>query len=113
MQQYQAMNGSSIEAMGDDEEALDPFRQSIDIVVVYCIAYGIVFVVGLVGNLFVLLAVVKYPNMHSITNYLICNLAVADLLIIVFCLPSTLMVNVLTGKNQSIFQYIFFISPLY
>ena len=53
--------------------------------------------VGLVGNTFVVAAVVMYPGMRSITNFFITSLAIADLLIICFCLPATLMNNVLTG----------------
>jgi hypothetical protein len=64
---------------------------------VFSIAYGCVFLVGTVGNLFVVLAVVFNQSMRNITNYLIMNLACADLLIMLFCLPTTLMNNVLCG----------------
>ncbi|XP_061385399.1 neuropeptide SIFamide receptor-like [Danaus plexippus] len=61
---------------------------------VYCIAYLLVFVVGLVGNCFVIAVVYRSPRMRTVTNFFIVNLAVADILVIVFCLPATLMSNI-------------------
>ena len=49
----------------------------------------------MVGNTFVVLAVATNSNMRNITNYFIANLAIADLLIMLLCLPSTLMNNTL------------------
>lgn len=51
-----------------------------------------------IGNSFVVAAVVMYPGMRNITNFFITSLAIADLLIIIFCLPATLMNAILTGK---------------
>ncbi|XP_061397673.1 neuropeptide SIFamide receptor [Musca vetustissima] len=62
--------------------------------IVYCIAYVIVFLVGLVGNSFVIAVVLRMRNMRTVTNYFIVNLAIADILVIVFCLPATLMSNI-------------------
>lgn len=47
----------------------------------------IVFIVGLVGNTLVCVAVYKNHTMRTVTNYFIVNLAVADFLVILFCLP--------------------------
>ncbi|XP_067684552.1 allatostatin-A receptor-like [Haliotis asinina] len=51
--------------------------------------FGVVFILGLIGNLLVLLVVLFYQNMRNTTNILILSLAVADLFFIVFCLPFT------------------------
>jgi len=53
--------------------------------------FSLIAVVGLVGNLLVVMVVVAGGRrlMHSTTNVLITNLAVADLLFIVFCVPFT------------------------
>lgn len=51
--------------------------------------FGLIAVVGLVGNALVVLVVACNPQMRSTTNILIINLAIADLLFIVFCVPST------------------------
>lgn len=74
------------------------YRHSTPIIFVYCIAYLIVFMVGLVGNLFVIAVVYRSPRMRTVTNFFIVNLAVADILVIVFCLPATLMSNIFVRK---------------
>ncbi|VDO91091.1 unnamed protein product [Haemonchus placei] len=51
------------------------------------------------GNVFVVLAVVSQSQLRSTTDYLISSLAMADLLIIIFCLPTTLLNNILTGSK--------------
>lgn len=40
--------------------------------------YGIVFVVGLMGNTLVIYVVLRYTKMQTVTNLYILNLAVAD-----------------------------------
>lgn len=74
------------------------YRHSLLMTVVYCIAYVIVFLVGLVGNSFVIAVVLRMRNMRTVTNYFIVNLAIADILVIVFCLPATLMSNIFVRK---------------
>ena len=48
-----------------------------------------VFVSGLVGNSLVCLSVYRNKSLQTITNYYIVNLAVADFLVILICLPPT------------------------
>lgn len=74
------------------------YRHSFTMNVVYCVAYCIVFIVGLIGNSFVIAVVLRAPRMRTVTNYFIVNLAIADILVIVFCLPATLMSNVFVRK---------------
>jgi hypothetical protein len=52
-------------------------------------AHFIVFVVGLIGNALVCVAVFRNTSMRTVTNYFIVNLAVADFMVILFCLPPT------------------------
>ncbi|XP_030768167.1 neuropeptide SIFamide receptor-like [Sitophilus oryzae] len=70
------------------------YRHSAAMTAVYCVAYILVFAVGLVGNFFVIAVVIRSPRMRTVTNFFIVNLAVADILVIVFCLPATLMSNI-------------------
>ena len=56
--------------------------------------YIIVFVVGLVGNFLVCLAVWRNHHMRTVTNYFIVNLAIADFLVILVCLPPTVLGDV-------------------
>ncbi|RZF46225.1 hypothetical protein LSTR_LSTR010887 [Laodelphax striatellus] len=53
------------------------------------ILFGIIVILGLFGNLLVVIVVAANQQMRSTTNLLIINLAVADLLFIVFCVPFT------------------------
>lgn len=56
--------------------------------------HSVVFVLGLVGNALVCLAVYRNHSMRTVTNYFIVNLAVADLLVILICLPPTVVWDV-------------------
>ncbi|CAD6233774.1 GSCOCG00007270001-RA-CDS [Cotesia congregata] len=71
------------------------YRHSVAMTAVYCVAYMLVFSIGLVGNSFVIAVVYRSPRMRTVTNFFIVNLAVADVLVIVFCLPATLVGNIL------------------
>lgn len=70
------------------------YRHPASLTIGYCIAYSFVFIVGLIGNSFVIAVVLRAPKMRTVTNYFIVNLALADILVIVFCLPATLMSNI-------------------
>lgn len=59
------------------------------VVIVVPIFFGIIFLLGLIGNMFVVIVVAANPTMRSTTNVLILNLAIADLLFIIFCIPFT------------------------
>ena len=57
-------------------------------------AYFVVFTAGVGGNFLVAFVVWKNPLMRTVTNYFIANLAVADVLVILFCLPTTVIDDV-------------------
>uniref|UniRef100_A0A182T6R9 G-protein coupled receptors family 1 profile domain-containing protein n=1 Tax=Anopheles maculatus TaxID=74869 RepID=A0A182T6R9_9DIPT len=86
--------GNSNNTAGPFEEYELFYRHSYTMTAVYCVAYFIVFIVGLVGNSFVIAVVFRAPRMRTVTNFFIVNLALADVLVIVFCLPATLMSNI-------------------
>lgn len=77
------------------------YRHTMAMTAVYCVAYLLVFALGLVGNFFVIAVVFRSPRMRTVTNFFIVNLAVADILVIVFCLPATLMSNIFVRKYCS------------
>lgn len=56
--------------------------------------HAVVFVGGLVGNALVCVAVYCNHTMRTVTNYFIVNLAVADFLVILVCLPPTVIWDV-------------------
>lgn len=53
------------------------------------VIFAFVVLIGFVGNVLVILVVAKNHQMQNSTNTLIINLAFADLLFIVFCVPFT------------------------
>lgn len=57
--------------------------------IVVPILFGLVVFIGLIGNALVVLVVACNQQMRNTTNILIINLAIADLLFIVFCVPFT------------------------
>ena len=57
-------------------------------------AYAVVFVIGLVGNFLVCFAVWRNRSMRTITNYFIVNLAIADFLVVLICLPPTVLEDI-------------------
>ncbi|XP_031788172.1 allatostatin-A receptor isoform X1 [Nasonia vitripennis] len=57
--------------------------------VVVPIFFGLIGILGLLGNSLVVIVVAANPGMRSTTNILIINLAVADLLFVLFCIPFT------------------------
>ncbi|XP_023710282.1 allatostatin-A receptor isoform X1 [Cryptotermes secundus] len=70
-----------------EQESLVMIQKIVSIVVP--ILFGLIVLVGLFGNALVVLVVAANQQMRSTTNLLIINLAVADLLFIVFCVPFT------------------------
>ena len=68
--------------------------------VVITAGYSLVFLVGLGGNLLVTMAVLRgdHEMRQSVTNIFLVNLAVADLLVIITCLPFTLVTNIIHRK---------------
>lgn len=56
--------------------------------------YVAVFVVGVLGNFLVCFVVWSDPKMRSVTNLFIVNLSVADFLVLLICLPTTVLGDV-------------------
>ncbi|XP_076235966.1 neuropeptides capa receptor isoform X2 [Calliopsis andreniformis] len=56
------------------------------------LAYVIIFVTGIAGNLITFIVIIKNTNMQNVTNYYLFNLAVSDVLFLIFGLPSELSV---------------------
>lgn len=56
--------------------------------------HAVVFIIGLIGNALVCIAVYRNHSMRTVTNYFIVNLAVADFMVILICLPPTVLWDV-------------------
>lgn len=52
------------------------------------------FVIGIIGNLLVIIVVAKNAHMRTITNIFIVNLAIGDFLVILICLPPSVITDI-------------------
>ena len=66
-----------------------------------CIAYFIILFGSLIGNVLVICVVILNRQMRTVTNYLIANMAVADLLLTAFNMPVTIRVIVTRSMDWS------------
>ncbi|XP_046821115.1 allatostatin-A receptor-like isoform X4 [Vespa crabro] len=85
-------NGTYIENCKEFE--LDEIGYDRDLIekivrVIVPVFFGMIGILGLIGNTLVVIVVAANPGMRSTTNILIINLAVADLLFVIFCIPFT------------------------
>jgi len=53
--------------------------------------YTLLFVLGVAGNLLVIVVVWRHPDMRSSTNCFIVNLSVSDTLVLIVCMPTSLV----------------------
>ncbi|XP_075587813.1 allatostatin-A receptor isoform X2 [Dermatophagoides farinae] len=76
--------------MDNNNNNVNPFETLQKVVsIIVPILFAVIVIVGLVGNSLVVIVVKCNPQMYSTTNLLIINLAIADLLFIIFCVPFT------------------------
>ncbi|XP_076062852.1 substance-K receptor-like isoform X2 [Oratosquilla oratoria] len=73
----------------------DLYRVPTGIVVLLSLFYGSISLIAVIGNALVMWIVATSRKMHSVTNYFIANLALADIIIALFAIPfQTVSVNV-------------------
>lgn len=65
---------------------------------IFIVSYLLIFLVCMVGNGVVCFIVLRSKNMRTVTNLFILNLAISDLLVGIFCMPTTLLDNIITGQ---------------
>lgn len=76
------------------------YQHSLPVAAALTVAYLFIFLLCMVGNGLVCLIVLENRRMRTVTNLFILNLAVSDLLVGVFCIPTTLVDNLITGNTQ-------------
>lgn len=69
------------------ETTIGPRRGPLGAVIAVTCVYGFIFLSGIFGNVCTCLVITKNKYMHTATNYYLCNLAIADLLLLVVGLP--------------------------
>ncbi|XP_071745252.1 orexin receptor type 2 isoform X2 [Lepeophtheirus salmonis] len=79
------------------EEDYDVYQSYISVdkfeTVLICLI-AVVFICGIIGNALVFIAVTTTKSMQSVTNIFIVNLAMADMLVMIFCVPPTVIWDV-------------------
>lgn len=88
-QQQQSPIGCYEDELMEEELDFDQVLVQSIVQVVVPIFFGLIGILGLLGNSLVVIVVAANPGMRSTTNILIINLAVADLLFVLFCIPFT------------------------
>lgn len=76
------------------------YQHSLYVAASYILAYSFIFLLCMVGNILVCLIVLENRRMRTVTNLFILNLAISDLLVGIFCIPTTLVDNLITGKHM-------------
>lgn len=74
------------------------YQHSSPVAAMFIVAYVLIFLLCMAGNTLVCFIVLKNRNMRTVTNVFILNLAVSDLLVGIFCMPTTLVDNLITGE---------------
>ncbi|XP_060624818.2 neuropeptide FF receptor 1 [Anolis sagrei] len=73
------------------------YQHSSPVAAMFIVAYTLIFFMCMVGNLLVCFIVLKNRQMRTVTNIFILNLAISDVLVGIFCMPTTLVDNLITG----------------
>ncbi|XP_077115263.1 neuropeptide FF receptor 1 isoform X2 [Ranitomeya variabilis] len=73
------------------------YQHSSTIAAMFILAYTFIFLMCMIGNMLVCFIVLKNRQMRTVTNMFILNLAISDLLVGIFCMPTTLVDNLITG----------------
>lgn len=74
------------------------YQHSLYVAASYILAYSFIFLLCMLGNILVCLIVLENRCMRTVTNLFILNLAISDLLVGIFCIPTTLVDNLITGN---------------
>ncbi|XP_051998900.1 cholecystokinin receptor-like [Xyrauchen texanus] len=57
--------------------------------------YALIFLLSVIGNLLIIVVLVMNKRMRTVTNSFLLSLAISDLMMVVFCMPFTLIPNLL------------------
>lgn len=64
------------------------FVQPLEELIPVAFVYGTTLILGVLGNFMVIFTVLRFQRMKTITNTFLVSLASADLMLILFCVPS-------------------------
>uniref|UniRef100_A0A2K6KBX6 Neuropeptide FF receptor 1 n=2 Tax=Rhinopithecus TaxID=542827 RepID=A0A2K6KBX6_RHIBE len=93
-----SQNGTNAEATPAANLTFSSYYQHTSpVAAMFIVAYALIFLLCMVGNTLVCFIVLKNRHMRTVTNMFILNLAISDLLVGIFCMPTTLVDNLITG----------------
>uniref|UniRef100_F1L766 Neuropeptide Y receptor type 1 n=1 Tax=Ascaris suum TaxID=6253 RepID=F1L766_ASCSU len=75
------------------EEFQDP-SMKLEVIASFALIYSVIFVLGVIGNTFVIFLTLRHRKLQTVQNMFILNLAGADLVVCIFSLPITPITNV-------------------
>ncbi|XP_061657235.1 neuropeptide FF receptor 2-like [Syngnathoides biaculeatus] len=81
----------------DNVTYVDFYLHRPSVAAAFALSYLLIFLLCMLGNGVVCLTVLRRRSAPTVTNVFILNLAVSDLLVGVFCMPTTLVDNIITG----------------
>ncbi|XP_049593353.1 neuropeptide FF receptor 2 [Syngnathus scovelli] len=81
----------------DNVTYVDFYLHRASVAAVFAASYLLIFLLCMLGNALVCFMVLRRRSMRTVTNLFILNLAVSDLLVGIFCMPTTLVDNIITG----------------
>ncbi|XP_035167761.1 neuropeptide FF receptor 1-like isoform X2 [Oxyura jamaicensis] len=90
-------NASESHLLKENYTFLAYYQHSSPVAAMFILAYTFIFLMCMIGNILVCFIVVKNRQMRTVTNMFILNLAISDLLVGIFCMPTTLVDNLITG----------------
>jgi len=59
----------------------------LDIMIIGTFSYCLIFIIGFIGNLLVISVLLIEKDLRTFTNYLLANLSIADLMVLLTCVP--------------------------
>ncbi|XP_025974767.2 neuropeptide FF receptor 2 [Dromaius novaehollandiae] len=81
----------------DNVSYVDFYLHQPSVAAVFIVSYLLIFLLCMIGNGVVCFIVLRSKHMRTVTNLFILNLAVSDLLVGIFCMPTTLLDNIIAG----------------
>ncbi|XP_058697282.1 neuropeptide FF receptor 1 isoform X1 [Poecile atricapillus] len=90
-------NSSASHLLRENYTFLAYYQHSSPVALMFILAYTFIFLMCVIGNVLVCFVVVKNRQMRTVTNMFLLNLAISDLLVGIFCMPTTLVDNLITG----------------
>ncbi|KAL5293298.1 tkr-3 family protein [Megaselia abdita] len=107
MDEFPVIQKFSADDIKSEEEYEKLYTASTEILVLLSIVYGSISVIAVIGNSLVIWIVATTRHMHTVTNMYIANLALADVIIGVFCIPFQFQAALLQRWNLPDFMCYF------